>query len=147
MSLNPVVDTVVGSVVGIAGTVIERLFPDPVKQAEARLELLKLQQNGELAALTADVQIATNQSQTNTEEAKSTSIFIAGWRPFVGWVCGVGFAVQMLGPLLAWVAALCGRPVAFPPMDFSVMGPTLTCMLGLGGMRTYEKLKGVEGNR
>lgn len=147
MSLNPVVDTVVGSVVGIAETVIERLFPDPAKQAEARLELAKLQQTGELAAMAADVQLASNQSVTNTEEAKSTNMFIAGWRPFVGWVCGVGFAVQMLGPLLAWAAALFGHPVAFPPLDFTIMGSTLAGMLGLGGMRTYEKRMGIEGNR
>lgn len=141
--MNPLVDTVVG----VVGTVIERLFPDPVKQAEARLELLKLQQSGEMAALTADVTIATNQSNTNTEEAKSANMFIAGWRPYVGWVCGTGFAVQMLGPLLTWGSAMFGHKVDFPVMDFSTMMPVLMGMLGLGGMRTYEKFKGVEGNR
>lgn len=141
--MNPIVD----AVVGIAGNVIERLFPDPVKQAEARLELLKLQQNGELAALTADVTLATNQSATNTEEAKSGNIFIAGWRPYVGWVCGTGFAIQMLGPLLTWGSGLFGHQVVFPAMDLSEMLPVLLGMLGLGGMRTYEKYKGVEANR
>lgn len=141
--INPIVDTLVG----IAGSVLDKIFPDPVKQAEARLELLKLQQSGELAAMTADVQLATLQANTNTEEAKSTSIFIAGWRPFVGWVCGVGFAIQVLGPLLQWTAALFGKSVAFPPLDFPIMAPTLAGMLGLSGMRTFEKWKNVEGNR
>lgn len=139
MSLNPLVDTVVG----IAGTVIDRIFPDPIKQSEARLELLKLTQSGELAALAADVQLAQIQGNINTEEAKSDSLFIAGWRPFVGWVCGVGFAIQVLGPLLQWISTLFGKPVVFPALDMSVMVPTLMGMLGLGGMRTYEKVRGV----
>lgn len=141
--MNPITD----AIIGIAGNVLDRIFPDPQKQAEARLELLKLQQSGELAQLTADVTLATNQTNVNTEEAKSTNMFIAGWRPFVGWVCGVGFAVQVLGPLCTWGSALAGHKVEFPPLDFSIMAPTLFGMLGLGAMRSFEKVKGVEGNR
>jgi hypothetical protein len=140
-------DGVVGAVSSVVNNVIERLFPDPVKQAEARLELVKLQQSGELAALAADVQIATNQTNVNLEEAKSASVFVSGWRPFVGWVCGCGFAIQVLGPLLEWGALLAGHPAKFPDMDYGLMGTTLLGMLGLGGMRTFEKWKGVEGNR
>lgn len=143
MSLNPITD----AIVGIAGTVLDRIFPDPVKQSEARLELLKLQQSGELAKLAADVQLSTNQTNVNIEEAKSSSLFIAGWRPFIGWVCGAGFAVQVLGPLAEWIATLAGHPVKFPELDFSIMGSTLAGILGLGTMRTFEKYKGVEGNR
>lgn len=141
--MNPITD----AIVGIAGTVLDRIFPDPTKQAEARLELLKLQQSGELATLAADVQMAQMQANTNTEEAKTGSIFIAGWRPFVGWVCGVGFAVQVLGPLLEWFALLFGKVAHFPTLDFSIMAPTLLGMLGIGAMRSFEKFKGVEGNR
>jgi hypothetical protein len=141
--MNPITDGVVGAVSSVVNNVIERLFPDPVKQAEARLELLKLQQSGELAALAADVTISTNQTNVNIEEAKSSSVFIAGWRPFIGWVCGSGFAIQVLGPLLEWLALLVGHPAKFPVMDFTLLGSTLLGMLGLSGMRTYEKYKGV----
>jgi hypothetical protein len=126
---------------------IQRLFPDPAAQADAKLKLLELQQNGVLAELTAQTQVNQAQAATNTEEAKSTNMFIAGWRPFVGWVCGVGFGIQALGPLLTWGSMLLGHKVEFPPMDFSVMGPTLAGMLGIGTMRTIEKIQGAEANR
>lgn len=145
--MNPITDGVVGAVSSVVDNIIQRVWPDPVEQAKAQLAFAQLKQSGELAALTADVTIATNQSTTNTEEAKSTNMFIAGWRPFVGWVCGGGFAIQVLGPLLTWGSTLAGHKVEFPPLDFSIMGPTLLGMLGLGGFRTYEKVKGVEGSR
>lgn len=145
--MDPLTGSIVGSVVGIAGKVLDKIFPDPIAQAAARLELLKLQESGELEAMANDVKLAQMQADTNIQEAKSTSIFIAGWRPFVGWICGVGFGIQVLGPLLQWTAAIFGKSVVFPAMDFSVMGPMLAGMLGLGGMRTFEKWKNVEGNR
>jgi hypothetical protein len=145
--MDPITDSVVGSVVGIAGKVLDKIFPDPIAQANARLELLKLQQSGELEAMANDVKLAQMQSDVNVQEAKSGNIFIAGWRPFVGWVCGVGFGIQVLGPLLQWTAALFGKSVIFPELDFSIMAPTLAAMLGIGGMRTFEKFKNVEGNR
>lgn len=136
-----------GALFDLVGKVIDRVVPDPAQKAAAQLEVMKLAQNGELANLNAEVQLATNQTNVNTEEAKSTSMFIAGWRPFVGWVCGTGFAIQMLGPLLTWGSDMVGHKVVFPPMDFSVMGPTLFGMLGIGAMRTVEKFTGTEGNR
>lgn len=145
--MDPISDTLVGGIVGVAGKVLDKIFPDPIAQANARLELLKLQQSGELEALANDIKLAQMQSDVNVQEAKSGNIFIAGWRPFVGWVCGVGFAIQVLGPLLQWTAALFGKVVVFPELDFSVMGPTLAGMLGFAGMRTFEKFKNVEGNR
>lgn len=72
------------------------------------------------------------------------SIYNAGWRPFMGWVCGAGFALQyVLGPLLEWGAALAGHPVRFPQADLSAMVPLLGALLGLGAYRTAEKIKGV----
>lgn len=142
MALDPVT-----AVLDIGNTLIQRLFPDPAQAAEAKLKLIELQQNGELATLAADTDLAKGQLTVNVEEAKSASLFVAGWRPFVGWVCGTGFAIQVLGPLLTWITALFGHKTDFPPLDFSVMGPTLATLLGVAGMRTYEKFKGVEGNR
>jgi hypothetical protein len=95
---------------------------------------MKLQQNGELAQITGQMEI-------NKVEAASSSLFVSGWRPSVGWVCSAGFAVQFIvGPLAEWGSALYGHPVKFPQMDTGTMMPLLLGMLGLGGLRTAEKL-------
>jgi len=118
----------------IGSKVLDRVLPDPAQQAAAKLELLKLQQNGELALITGQMEI-------NKVEAASSSLFVSGWRPSVGWVCSAGFAVQfIIGPLAEWGAALAGHPVKFPTMDTGTMMPLLLGMLGLGGLRTAEKL-------
>jgi hypothetical protein len=119
----------------IGSKVLDRVLPDPAQQAAAKLELLKLQQNGELAQI-------TGQMETNKVEAASSSIFVSGWRPSIGWVCSAGFAVQfVIGPLAEWGAALAGHPVKFPQMDIGTMMPLLLGMLGLSGFRTAEKLQ------
>jgi len=132
MSLDPV-----SALLDIGGKVLDRVFPDPAQQAAAKLELMKLQQSGELAQLAGQMDI-------NKLEATNPSIFVSGWRPAIGWICGAGFAVQfVVGPLAEWGSALYGHPVKFPQMDTGTMMPLLLGMLGLGGMRTAEKIQGV----
>jgi hypothetical protein len=93
--------------------------------------------------LAADLQAAQMQADVNKTEAANASIFVAGWRPWCGWVCGTGLAVQFLvGPLFTWAAALFGRPVVFPVLDMSTLLTLLLGMLGLGGMRSWEKVNG-----
>lgn len=129
MALDPV-----SALLDIGGKVLDRVLPDPAQQAAAKLELMKLQQNGELAQITGQMEI-------NKVEAASSSLFVSGWRPSIGWVCGAGFAVQfVIGPLAEWGSALAGHPVKFPQMDTGTMMPLLLGMLGLGGLRTAEKL-------
>ena len=129
MTLDPVT-----ALFEVGSKVLDRILPDPAQQAAAKLELLKLQQNGELAQITGQMEI-------NKVEAASSSLFVSGWRPSVGWVCSAGFAVQfIIGPLAEWGAALAGHPVKFPQMDTGTMMPLLLGMLGLGGLRTAEKL-------
>lgn len=128
----------------LGGKVIDRVIPDPSAKAAANLELLKLAQNGELAQLTADTALAQGQLAVNAAEAANTSVFVSGWRPMVGWVCASGLGFQFLAnPLLTWGAAMAGHPVAVPSLDLSTLMTLLTGMLGLGGMRTLEKLNGV----
>jgi hypothetical protein len=130
MALDPV-----SALLDIGGKVLDRVFPDPTQQAAARLELLKLQQSGELTQIAGQMEI-------NKVEAASSSIFVSGWRPAIGWICGAGFAVQfVIGPLAEWGSALYGHPVKFPQMDTGTMMPLLLGMLGLGGLRTAEKLQ------
>src|SRR5579872_3587233 len=97
------IDDVVAAVSGVAGKLIDRLWPDPAQAAQAKLELLKMQQSGELAQLAADTDLAKGQIATNTAEAANANLFVAGWRPFIGWVCGSGLAFQFIAqPLLTW---------------------------------------------
>ena len=128
---------------------IERFFPDPEKKAAAQLELLKMQQAGELAQLAAETDLAKLQIQTNLEEAKSTNWFVAGWRPFVGWTCGAALAyVAVVEPLARFIAAVWfGYRGAFPVIDTTLTMQVLMGMLGLGAMRSFEKTKDVESKR
>jgi len=90
-------------------------------------------------------EIAMAQIEVNKAEAASSSVFKGGWRPFIGWVCGFAFAYHfILQPILLFGTAAAG--VSLPPLpefDMSQMMPVLLGMLGLGGLRTYEKKAGV----
>src|SRR6185503_19786991 len=84
----------------VGSKLIDRLWPDPVKADAAKLELVKMQQNGELAKLAADTSLAQAQIGVNVEEAKSTNWFVAGWRPSCGWIGAVGLGyAAILEPL------------------------------------------------
>jgi len=132
MALDPI-----SALLDVGSKVIDRVWPDPAQAASAKLELMKLQQSGELALIAGQMDI-------NKVEAANPSVFVSGWRPGIGWVCGAGFAVQfVIGPLAEWGSALYGHPVKFPQMDTGTMMPLLLGMLGLGGMRTAEKIQGV----
>ncbi len=132
MALDPL-----SALLDIGGKVIDRVWPDPEKAAAAKLELLKMQQSGELAIIAGQLEI-------NKVEAANPSVFVSGWRPFIGWVCGSGFAIQfVIGPMAEWGSALYGNPVKFPQMDVGTMMPLLIGMLGLSGFRSVEKINGV----
>jgi hypothetical protein len=133
MAMDPVT-----AALGLAGKLIERLWPDPAQRDAAKLELLRLQQSGDLAQITG--QLAINQV-----EAASPSVFVSGWRPAIGWVCGAACAWNWIGlPMLKAALLLVGGPaVALAPADLSEMLPVLMGMLGLGVLRTTEKIKGV----
>lgn len=84
------------------------------------------------------------QMEVNKAEAVHTSVFVSGWRPFVGWTCGISLAYHfLLAPLLQFSFALAGIEQDLPEFDFSQLSTILMGMLGLGGLRTFEKMKGV----
>ena len=144
--MNPLV---ISGLFSAAQSLIERFFPDPEKKAAAQLELLKMQQTGELANLAAETDLAKLQIQTNIEEAKSTNWWVAGWRPAIGWVCGAGLAYAALVEPFARFAAKVwfGYTGDFPVIDTALTMQILMGMLGLGAMRSVEKVKGAEGHR
>ena len=122
---------------GKASKVFDKVFPDPVKAAEAKFELYKLQQSGELTAMIA-------QTDINKVEAASSNAFVAGARPFIMWVCGIGCAWNWIGlPVACFIMAIMNIPIDIRPADLSEMMPLLFGMLGLGSLRTVEKIKGV----
>ena len=126
----------------LLGTIFDKVIPDPQAAADAKLRVLELTQKGELAALDADLQIAMGQIEVNKLEAQSASIFKGGWRPAVGWVCVFGLVYSfVLQPLLVWVSTINDIPVP-PDLDMGTLITMLGGLLGLGGFRTYERIKG-----
>lgn len=106
---------------------------DPEKQAAIEEKLLDLEAAGDAA-----------QMKVNEIEAANPSLFVSGWRPFVGWVCGTSMAYNyVVTPFMQTWLDIAHTNVKIPVLDMSVMLPVLMGMLGLGGLRTYEHLKGV----
>lgn len=129
--------------VPLIGNVLDRILPDPKVAAEAKLQMLQMAQNGQLEVLHAETQLALGQQDINKVEAASSSLFTSGWRPFIGWVCGSAMAYKfILFPLLMFLFAAFGHPLILPVLDWTEMSTVLMGMLGLGGLRTYEKVRG-----
>jgi hypothetical protein len=146
LEVNPLI---ISGLFSAAQSLIEKFFPDPEKKAAAQLELLKMQQSGDLAQLAAETDLAKLQIQVNIEEAKSVNWFVAAWRPFIGWTCGFGLAyASLIEPFARFVANVWfGYTGLFPVIDTNLTMQILMGMLGLGAMRSVEKIKGGEGNR
>jgi len=138
-----------GAILDIGSKLVDKFFPDPQQAEQAKLKLLEMQQNGELAQLAAATDLAKLQIQTNLEEAKSTNWFVAGWRPFVGWICGAGLAyVAIFEPVARFVAKVFFNYAGdFPVINTDLTMQVLMGVLGLGAMRSVEKVKGGEGSR
>ena len=85
------------------------------------------------------------QAETNKEEAQHRSVWVAGWRPFIGWVCGIALAWHfVLSPVVLFFAAWFNVVLpALPSFDMGSLMTVLMGMLGLGGLRTFEKTKGI----
>lgn len=128
------------AILNVGNTLIDRLIPDKTAAAAAKAQLLTLQVQGEFAEMTGQLQV-------NAAEAANQSLFVAGWRPFVGWCCGAAFAyVYILQPFMQFL--LVAFKVNFdaaklPALDIADMMPVLLGMLGLGAMRSYDKTQGV----
>ena len=132
-----------GLLLPLIGKVLDRVLPDKAASEAAKLELFKAVQTGELAQLDADVKLALGQIEINKAEASNPSLFVSGWRPAVGWLCSVGLAYTfLLQPLLAWVSGIRSIPVP-PTLDLGDLMTLLAGLLGLGSLRTYEKVAGV----
>ena len=119
-------------------------IPNPQEREKAKLELQTKLMSQELEVMKVLAQADTNQTEINKEEAKSSNLFVSGWRPSLGWVCSSAFGwVYVVEPMLSFFLTAIGHPVSLPKIEFGEMSSILLGMLGLGGMRTFEKIKGV----
>lgn len=129
------------ALIPLIGEVLDKVLPDAQASANAKLELMRIAQTGELAQLNADTSLALGQIETNKAEAASGKAG-ALWRPGAGWVCVAGMGYTFLAqPLLAWLSAIQGWPVP-PIINTDTLLFLVTGMLGLGGYRSIERIKG-----
>jgi hypothetical protein len=128
----------ISAALDIGSKILERVIPDPTQKAAAQLQLEQLAQSGELAKIAGQVEV-------NKIEAANANVFVSGWRPWVGWVCGFALAyAALLEPFARFIAVVgFGYSGAFPVIDTDLTMQILIGMLGLGGYRTFEKVKSV----
>jgi hypothetical protein len=119
------------------GTLIDRLIPDRAAAEKAKAEMeLQLVQAANAAAMA--------QIEVNKIEAGHSSVYVAGWRPFIGWVCGAGIAwAFVVAPVASWALLVLGIKTELPSIQFDHLFELVLAMLGIGGLRTFEKLRGV----
>jgi hypothetical protein len=131
--MNPLI---LGPILEIGKSLLDRFIPDPAEKAKAEMELVKMAADGELKQVIAQLEI-------NAKEAAHPSLWVAGWRPYFGWVGGTAFLyVGLLKPLLSWFAAIKGWPLP-PDIDTEFLWVVVSGLLGIGGLRTFEKTKNV----
>jgi len=123
----------VAAPIGAVGKIVDDLFTSDEERLDKEEALLRLSQRPALV-----------QAEINKIEAQHRSIWVAGWRPFIGWVCGAALAYSfILRDLVAWFAATAGYEITAPPeLAMEHLMTVLLALLGLGGFRTFEKVAG-----
>lgn len=115
-------------------------IPDPQQRLEAQQALMQ-----------GLSQWDAQQAQINATEAANSNLFVAGWRPFIGWVCGAAFAYKFIVlPFLVFILVACHSDFnikLLPALDWTELSTVLMGILGLGGMRTFERIQGVDTKR
>jgi roadblock/LC7 domain-containing protein len=119
------------------GTLIDRLIPDRAAAEKAKAEM-------EAELIRASNEAALAQVDVNKIEAGHSSVFVAGWRPSIGWVCAAGLAwAFVVAPVASWAMLVLGVKADLPAIQFDHLFELVLAMLGIGGLRTFEKLRGV----
>ncbi len=131
------------AVAGIVGKLLDRFIPDPAQKAAAEMELLRMAQAGEFKQIETELQLAQMQADVNKVEAGSSDPFTSRWRPSVGYVCAAGLAyAAIIEPCLRLAVTVYGVSTLLPAVDTTLTMQLLFGLLGLGGMRSYDKSKG-----
>ena len=127
------IDKLIGPVTGL----LDKFIPDADTKAKLAHEVATMAENHAQ-------ELAKGQMEINAVEAANSNVFVSGWRPFIGWTCGLGmFGNFITIPFSNFVLALFGVDIVIPLVPLETMMPVLMGMLGLGAMRTYEKKSGV----
>ncbi len=133
-----------GAIEAIVKPFVLRLLPDKVGDKKFEQDMEKVWAEAEVAAEAALAGAIKAQLEINKTEAGHRTIFVAGWRPFVGWICATALALMYLVfPIADWGLQLAGREMALPELSEKDIMGILIPLLGLGAYRTYEKAKGV----
>jgi len=134
-------DTIAAPIIAI----INKVVPDKAAAAQAVATLQQMTLQGQLQDEYAQLQaITVNQSDVDKQEAANANVFVSGWRPAIGWVCGAALASQyILRPLVQWGFTIAHAPLPTLPGIDDNLWQLMFGMLGLGSLRTFEKVKGV----
>ena len=125
------------SLLPVLGEVLDRVIPDKAAAEKARVEM-------EATLLQAATAQAGQQAAINQAEAGHSSVFVAGWRPAIGWVCAAALAwAFIVAPVATWGMAVFGLRETLPAIGTDNLFELVLAMLGLGGLRTFEKMRGV----
>lgn len=131
--MNPLI---LGPILDIGRTILDRFVQDPAKKQEAEMELVRMAADGELKQVLAQLEI-------NAREATNPSLFVSGGRPLFLWIGGAGFGyATILQPFLSWVSLIKGWP-APPDVNVDLLWVVVTGLLGIGGLRSVDKARGV----
>jgi hypothetical protein len=130
--------SLLNNLIGPATNLLDKFIEDKDQKAKLAHELATMADK-----MAHEQQLA--QIAVNKEEAASGSIFKGGWRPFIGWVCGIAFFYHfVLNPIILFVIAIIGIEIpTLPEFQMNTLLTVLGGMLGIGGLRTYEKQKGL----
>jgi len=117
----------------------EKFEDDPIKKSKLSIQLEKIEKA---------IHNSLSKSDDKDDSKKDNiiiNLFIAGWRPFIGWVGGMALAyTYIIAPTAVWIAEVNGIHTKLPTIDTGVLFNLILAMLGFGGLRTYEKLKGIQ---
>lgn len=131
---------IIGDIINAAKDIISEVVVDKDKKIEANIKLKELEDKFSQRAH----EELMGQIEINKTEATHSSVFVAGWRPFIGWVSGVGVGWQfVVSPLVEWISRLAGWTGTMPELDTGQLMTLVTALLGVGAMRSYEKVNEV----
>ena len=131
------IPAILTALVPALGTLVDRLIPDRAAAERAKADM-------EAALVKAANDAALAQVEVNKIEAGHGSVFVAGWRPAIGWVCAAALAwAFIVAPIASWGMAVLGLRETLPAIGTDNLFELVLAMLGLGGLRTFEKLRGV----
>ena len=126
------------SILEIGAKLLDKVIPDKDAREKAQAELIKASQD-------QDFQLSLAQIRVNEEEAKSDSLFKSGWRPSIGWTCSIAFILHFVAfPVINFIIVSLGYKEVVISFDMATLMTVLGGLLGIGGLRTYEKLKGIQ---